>query len=172
MHLGGLMGVGMISELRSVAALATELARVMEMTGMVSPETTFDGNIFAVVIRRRRARDRIFPANMFADAGWDILLCLMEARYTGRKISVSDLCIASAVPQTTAIRYVRKMTEEGWIERAPDPNDGRRIWVQLTELAVVFMIQWATRAFGYQPPSEREANWKASQIRLPVPPNR
>ena len=64
-----------------------------------------------------------------------MLLELYDADFTGRRISVSSLCFASGVPQTTALRWIKVLEREGQIKRTPDPRDGRRYFVELTESA-------------------------------------
>jgi DNA-binding MarR family transcriptional regulator len=86
-------------------------------------------------IKRRRQRDRFFPSELFADPAWDILLDLYAADYEGRRISVSSACIAAAVPATTALRWLKTLTDNGQIERVPDEADGRRILVAISEAA-------------------------------------
>jgi hypothetical protein len=84
------------------------------------------------VIKRRRARDLCFPAGLFADPAWDILLDLTIARIERRDLSVTDVCIAAAVPQTTALRWISTLDRQGLIDRIPDPRDSRRVIVRLS----------------------------------------
>jgi DNA-binding MarR family transcriptional regulator len=84
------------------------------------------------MIRARRLRGDYLPAELFADPAWDILLDLMAARLEGRKVAVSSLCIAAAVPPTTALRWIAVLTERGLLRRVADPNDGRRINMELS----------------------------------------
>ncbi len=85
------------------------------------------------MIRMRRLRDKHFPSDLFGDPAWDMLLDLMVARIDRRPVSVSSLCIASAVPATTALRWIRTMTEAGLFERRSDPSDGRRVFIALSD---------------------------------------
>lgn len=85
------------------------------------------------VIRLRRLRDQYFASDLFADPAWDMLLDLMAARLSGETVSVSSLCIAAAVPATTALRWIRSMTERGILERHADPQDGRRVFIALSD---------------------------------------
>ena len=96
-------------------------------------------------IRNRRARESYFPNSLFADPAWDILLDLMAARLEGRRVSVSSLCIASAVPPTTALRWIKTLTDEKFLARSADPADGRRIFVHLTDRAVAAMEAYLQR---------------------------
>lgn len=88
------------------------------------------------LIRQRRQREHHFPADMFADPAWDMMLDLYAAHYEGgHDVSVSSLCIASAVPATTALRWIKMMTDAGFFVRDADPHDGRRIFIRLSESA-------------------------------------
>jgi DNA-binding MarR family transcriptional regulator len=85
------------------------------------------------IIKLRRMRDEHFKSELFADPAWDILLDLMAARLEGKSVSVSSLCIAAAVPPTTALRWVTGMTESGMLVRRMDPSDARRVFIELSE---------------------------------------
>lgn len=87
-------------------------------------------------LRKRRNRDRYFSCDMFADPAWDMLLDLYASRLEGRTVSVSSLCIAAAVPQTTALRRIKIMCDEGWLIRHSDSDDGRRIFISLSDNAL------------------------------------
>jgi DNA-binding MarR family transcriptional regulator len=83
------------------------------------------------VIRARRLRSRFFPEHLFADPAWDMLLDLLQAEIAQLRVPVSSLCIAAAVPATTALRWLKSMVEEGIFLRRADPHDGRRVFVEL-----------------------------------------
>ena len=84
------------------------------------------------IIKTRRLRDRFFDSELFADPAWDILLDLKAAAAEGQNVSVSSLCIAAAVPPTTALRWITAMTESGMLERQQDPDDARRVFIVLS----------------------------------------
>ena len=83
------------------------------------------------IIRARRLRSRYFPDELFADPAWDMLLDLLQAEIAQLRVPVSSLCIAAAVPATTALRWLKTMTEQGIFVRRADPHDGRRVFVEL-----------------------------------------
>lgn len=83
------------------------------------------------LIQARRLRDAFFQPGLFGEPAWDILLDLMLAKLERTNVSVSSLCIAAAVPPTTALRCITGMTEGGLLERSADPNDARRIFISL-----------------------------------------
>jgi hypothetical protein len=83
------------------------------------------------VIRARRLRARYFPEELFADPAWDMLLDLLQAEISHLRVPVSSLCIAAAVPATTALRWLKTMVSNGIFVRRADPHDGRRVFVEL-----------------------------------------
>ena len=83
------------------------------------------------VIRARRLRARYFREDLFADPAWDMLLDLLQAEIAQLRVPVSSLCIAAAVPATTALRWLKTMVSQGIFVRRADPHDGRRVFVEL-----------------------------------------
>jgi hypothetical protein len=103
---------------------------------------TSDAGLIRAMIRIRRLREQFFPAELFADPAWDMLLDLTAARLEGRMVAVSSLCIASAVPPTTALRWIKTLTDAKLFERVADSNDGRRVFIELTEVAETGMLAY------------------------------
>jgi hypothetical protein len=95
--------------------------------------TVIDGAALREIIKIRRMRDNHFNAELFADPAWDILLDLMAARLESKTVSVSSLCIAATVPPTTALRWITAMTQSGLLVRRLDPNDARRVFIELSQ---------------------------------------
>ncbi len=87
------------------------------------------------IIKLRRLRDRHFDPELFADPAWDMMLDLMAARAEHTRVSVSSLCIAAAVPATTALRWIKTLTDQGVFIRVADPTDGRRVFIELSDKA-------------------------------------
>jgi hypothetical protein len=94
-----------------------------------APEVSVE--IVRTIIRARRLRSRYFPEELFADPAWDMLLDLLQAEISKLRVPVSSLCIAAAVPATTALRWLKTMVQEGLFLRRADPHDGRRVFVEL-----------------------------------------
>jgi DNA-binding MarR family transcriptional regulator len=94
-----------------------------------------DADAVRTVIRARRLRSRFFSEELFADPAWDMLLDLLQAEIAQLRVPVSSLCIAAAVPATTALRWIKTMTEQGLFVRRADPHDGRRVFVELAPAA-------------------------------------
>ena len=93
------------------------------------PEVSLD--LIRKVIRARRLRARYFREELFADPAWDMLLDLLQAEIAHLRVPVSSLCIAAAVPPTTALRWLKTLVKEGLFLRRADPHDGRRVFVEL-----------------------------------------
>lgn len=99
-------------------------------------------------------RQNYFPDGLFSDPAWDMLLDLTYARLTGKRVSVSSLCIASRVPATTALRRISDLVSEGLVTRIRDENDGRRVFVDLTDDGFSRMTAYIDNvrcAFGAEP---------------------
>jgi Winged helix DNA-binding domain len=99
------------------------------------PDGAIDAGKVRAMIRARRLRDQFFRSELFADPAWDMLLDLMAARLDGQRVAVSSLCIAAAVPATTALRWIKTLTEHGLFVRVADPQDGRRVYIELSDNA-------------------------------------
>lgn len=102
-------------------------------------------------LRARRLREGLFPEGIFADPAWDMLLHLYACKLDGAKIGVSNACVAAGVPPTTALRWVDRLEECGLLERRPDPADSRRIYVELTEIAMWRIELWLNATFCADP---------------------
>lgn len=131
---------------RTLASLSDEGRRLRSSAsqagspGEAAPLTNAsDGTMIRTILRLRRLRDQHFDPALFADPAWDILLDLTAAQIEQRPVGVSSLCIAAAVPPTTALRWITLMTEQGILVRQPDPKDGRRVFMALGETASTAM---------------------------------
>jgi hypothetical protein len=101
-----------------------------------------DSRLVRRIIRQRQLRARFFPAELFADPAWDMLLDLTAARVEHTRVSVTSLCIASGVPPTTALRWISQMTAAGLLERVDDETDRRRAFIGLTDHAADAMARY------------------------------
>jgi hypothetical protein len=121
--------------------VAAALARLIVPTDASDPPP-IDAGVVRGLVRARRARERYFPADIFADPAWDMLLDLTAARAEGQPVSVSSLCIAACVPPTTALRWIRTLCDAGLFERASDPLDARRAFIALAEPTAQAMARY------------------------------
>lgn len=124
-------------EVGRIAAVLAELSEEenVHAAGPAQSDKAISASTIRAIIRARRLRERFFPNELFADPAWDMMLDLMAARLEDRQVAVSSLCIAAAVPPTTALRWIKTLTSEGVFARQSDPQDGRRVYVELTDSA-------------------------------------
>lgn len=87
------------------------------------------------IIRARLDRELHFPAHLFADPAWDMLLDLYAADLAQVRVTITSLSAASNVPMTTALRWISSLEREGLIRRHNDPLDARRYFMSLTDAA-------------------------------------
>lgn len=110
------------------------------------------------IYRLRRMREELFPAGLFADPSWDILLDLYFHAKAGRQISTTSSCIASSVAPTTALRHLKALEKAGLLTRTPQESDRRYTLIKLTESGEEkmdkIMSLWMD-AFSEEPSSER-----------------
>jgi DNA-binding transcriptional ArsR family regulator len=131
------------------AAAAAVAARTG--AGEEAAEAGVDAATIRAIIRARRLRDQYFRGDLFADPAWDMLLDLMAARLEKNRVAVSSLCIAAAVPATTALRWIKALTDRGLFVRAADPEDGRRVYIELSDEAARALSAYL-RALQRTPP--------------------
>ena len=119
-----------------LAALSEHEAAAAAMAavgaGANGKDEALDAGFIRSIIRVRRLRDHFFKGDLFADPAWDMLLDLMAARVERQRVAVSSLCIAAAVPPTTALRWIKGLCDQGLFVRVADPEDGRRVFIELS----------------------------------------
>ena len=134
--------------MRTMQALSVEAGRIAERLALLAAAEAatpvavraIDAVLVRRIIKLRRDRERFLPAEILADPAWDILLDLAAARLEGKAVPVSSLCIAAAVPTTTALRWIRSLTEAGLLQRRHDSQDARRSHVELADGAADAML--------------------------------
>jgi predicted transcriptional regulator len=94
------------------------------------------------VYKARRERERVFNDDIFADPAWDLLLDLFVRTARNEQISVSSACHGANVPEATALRYLKVLTERKYVERFSHPNDKRSTTLKMTPLGNRLMIEW------------------------------
>ena len=83
----------------------------------------------------RRERQNVFADadELFAEPAWDILLDLVIQKVRCRRVTVSSVCIASDVPPTTALRWIKLLVERGLLSRSQGEADKRVAYLELTD---------------------------------------
>jgi hypothetical protein len=94
------------------------------------------------ILKSRQRRAEFMDASKFADPAWDIMLDLTSAALEGRSVPAFSVSVAANVPMTTALRYVKRMVEDGTIKRWDDPDDKRRSLLALEDHALENVIRY------------------------------
>ncbi len=81
----------------------------------------------------RKLRDVHLPTAEFDEPLWFMLLDLYHSQITGQRVSISNLCLSSGIPQTTALRRIEELVARGLVHRVPDQSDRRRAFVELSD---------------------------------------
>lgn len=135
--------VGRIAQLLSLAAEQQNAEAQDARQGAEGKDKPVDACAVRAVIRARRHRDKHFRAafgsDLFADPAWDILLDLFASKLKKKRVAVSSLCIAAAVPPTTALRWIKTLTDLKIVLRDADTQDGRRVYIELAPQYVAVM---------------------------------
>ncbi len=122
---------GQLTELtEELGRLADEIAQAARRPRAVR---AVDAAFVRRLIHARQRRVAAFGADLFADPVWDMMLDLLAARLEGRAVRTSSLCIAAGVPGTTAMRWIRLLTERGLFIRVADPHDRRSVLIALSD---------------------------------------
>jgi DNA-binding MarR family transcriptional regulator len=101
----------------------------------------------------RRARDKMIDRRLFGEPAWDMLLSLYCLPTRGEIITVTSLSFAAHVPQSTGLRWQKRLTEEGLIERGPDGVDQRKQMIRLTPAGRLMMDRYLTHLFYCDTPA-------------------
>jgi CheY-like chemotaxis protein len=95
-----------------------------------------------LILKARQRRAEFMDASKFADPAWDIMLDLTSAALEGRSVPALSVSAAANVPMTTALRYVKRLVEDGVVKRWDDPDDKRRSLLALEDRALESMVQY------------------------------
>ena len=132
----------LLNELRELdhAAPASDAGRnASTLQGREEDDPVARAHSIAALAKRlyriRRLREAAFGPHFEQDGAWDMLLDLFIAEGQRKRVSVSSLCAAAGIPQTSGIRVINGMIEAGLIVRIPDPLDRRRVFIDLTDEA-------------------------------------
>jgi len=83
------------------------------------------------LLAARKTRSEALGPNLFGDPAWDMLLALFAAAERGQSLSVSRLCVAAGVAQTTALRWIEQLEHARLVSRSADAADARRTLITL-----------------------------------------
>lgn len=125
-----------LQELQSISAQLDALReRIQETAADLSAPITDPLDLGAVnnLLAARAARRQHFNPDLFPELPWDILVSLYVADLERRRVTASQLYVAVDGAPTTGIRWTDRLIHEGLVFRSSDPEDGRRVFLSLTD---------------------------------------
>lgn len=96
----------------------------------------------------RKARRRFFPADLFHEPAWEMLIALFIVYETDHSMNVKALVSCSDAPATTSQRWIDHLHKSGLIDRVTDTVDRRRIDISLTERGYNAMVSYLKSVSG------------------------
>jgi DNA-binding MarR family transcriptional regulator len=151
------------SELMAVAHdLEQEVESGRNTTLHLEPSDAVIVELARQIYHARQQRSQIEScADLFGEPAWDMLLELFIATHEQRDVPVTRACLASGVPNSTALRVLAVLQERGIVVKQADPHDRRRAFVRLSPTGLAEFngyfraIADAHAAFVTLRPSER-----------------
>jgi DNA-binding MarR family transcriptional regulator len=83
------------------------------------------------LIAERQLVGQVIGFDICPCPAWDILLDLYAAEAERRSIYLWSLSVAANIPVSSAHRKIVELIERGLLDRAADPEDGRRVTISL-----------------------------------------
>jgi DNA-binding MarR family transcriptional regulator len=112
---------------RILASLANDDAKSSELC-----EDEASREIARIIFEMRNLRMRLFPASMFNEPAWDMLVAL----YIEREVSAAaDLARLTSTPVSTAMRWIEYLESHKLVTRESSPGDRRSHIIRLTDQA-------------------------------------
>src|ERR1051325_5563112 len=93
----------------------------------------------------RRRREEYFPAGLFGEPAWDLILALFVARDEGRRLTIAEAYEAAKVKPAAGRKLLARMECQGMIRRSPDQQDRRKRFVGLTDDGTERLTDYLTR---------------------------
>ena len=91
--------------------------------------------IARALLEDRRRRSRLFNPGMFGEPGWELLLNLYVNDQDGARLTIGKLIQIAGTAQSTSLRWLDYLEDQGLISREAHPTDARTAFVALTDKA-------------------------------------
>jgi DNA-binding MarR family transcriptional regulator len=147
---------GLVKDLTTqLSAIAVEFGtradRLADTTGGGTGEaqavvTPLNGRELAKqLLAQRQARFDHFPAELFHEPAWDMLLALFVAHEERRTMNVKTLVGSAHAPVTTSQRWIDHLHKLKLIDRVIDPVDRRRMEISLSDAGYAAITAYLRR---------------------------
>jgi DNA-binding MarR family transcriptional regulator len=86
---------------------------------------------------RARLREEELGSDLVGVPAWNILIELFKQFAGGAKVSTKSIQIISGCPETTALRIIGRLEDQGIVKRSHCDSDKRVTYVSLTKTGVL-----------------------------------
>ena len=139
-HSGPPAGERPLRPSKETGRIATGLASLsasLGSSGEISTASPSEGESLSAAtieeaMRARRLRADFLPPELLSEAAWDMLLALLHAEITGRRMAPSHLCAAASVPASAVRRWIDALVLRGFCSRPVQSADADVTWVSLS----------------------------------------
>ncbi len=97
------------------------------------------------LLAQRMARFDHFPAELFHEPAWDMLLALFVAHEDRQTMNVKTLVASAHAPVTTSQRWIDHLHKLKLIDRVIDPIDRRRMEISLSDSGLTAVTAYLRR---------------------------
>ena len=97
------------------------------------------------LLAQRMARFDHFPAELFHEPAWDMLLALFVAHEERRTMNVKTLVASAHARVTTSQRWIDHLHKLKLIDRVIDPVDRRRMEISLSDSGLTAVTAYLRR---------------------------
>jgi DNA-binding MarR family transcriptional regulator len=87
----------------------------------------------SAIFAERNRRREFFPATLFNEPGWDMLLAAYITDFAGGRQTVGKLISWIGSPHSTSIRWIDYLENHRLIARQENPDNRRIVFVDLTD---------------------------------------
>jgi len=132
---------------QAIDSVQQALGRIAALANVL-PSSLAGASLAAMAERlylERRRRDDYFPAGLFGEPVWDLMLALFIAREEGRRLSIAEAYEAARVKPAAGRRLLAKMEKSGLVARMAGQEDLRKRYVALTPNAAERLSDYLTR---------------------------
>lgn len=121
-------------DVEGVERIFPALEKLEDRKSAISDKPPTSAQLLSLARRIYAARERrrnFLSGDILGEPAWDILLALYCANGAGHRLTVSNICDASGVPPTTALRWLDTLMERGFTRRLKNPLDRRIVFIEL-----------------------------------------
>lgn len=115
-----------VNKLRGHLSLLLDLVPMRSSGEELAPEQVRS------FIAARELRHRFFNADLLREPAWDMLLYLFVKELEQQRVRILDLCLASGVAKSVALRWIRALESESLLVRCTETRDDNAAWIELS----------------------------------------